>query len=66
MRLDVHGMRLLPDAIFHALLRCITDLRPAVMRGDARRRVGVDHRDDFGERLNVHVVHALVLLSVAL
>ena len=57
MRLDIHGMRLLPDAILHALLRRVADFRPAVVRGDARSRIGVDHRNDVGERLDFRVVH---------
>ena len=57
MRGDVRRMRLLVDAILHALLRRVADLRPAVVRGDARSRIGVDHRNDVGERLDFRVVH---------
>ena len=44
LRLGIGGMGLLADARFHVLLFGIADLRPAVVRGDLRRGIGIDHR----------------------
>lgn len=47
-------MRLLGNASFDALLFRIADFGPAVMVGDARRIVGVDHRDHLLKGLDLY------------
>ena len=58
---DICGVRLLIDAVLYALLCRVTNLRPAVMVGNLRCRVGINHWDDMGKRLDARVIHVLVL-----
>ena len=48
---------LLLDAIFHALLFRVADLRPALVRGIVGMGVGVDHGDDGLKGANLRCVH---------
>ena len=56
---DICRMRLLCDAMLDGLPLRIADLRPAVMIGNPRRIVGVDHRHNAPETLNLHRHHAI-------
>ena len=56
---DICRMRLLCDALHDGLPLRIADLRPAVMIGNPRRIVGVDHRHNAPETLNLHRHHTI-------
>ena len=56
MGIHVDRMALLVDAIRHRLRGRVSDLRPAIVNRNVRRLVGVDHRTDTLERVDVRRV----------
>ena len=56
---DMRCMRLLCDPLLDRLPLRVADLRPALVIGNTRCIVGVDHRDNTRKRIDLHRHHVI-------